>query len=105
MLFHSNMKDKVTCDERNHAIYKIKCPGCKICYIGKTERCLITRITEHGTKETESMFKHLSECELLKDCCWLCSFLSLFNEHEHNDIYLTSHIFIAVSQNHETLVR
>ena len=49
------------------------------------------------------MFKHLSECELLKDCCWLCSFLSLFNEHEHNDIYLTSHIFTAVSQNHETL--
>ena len=54
------MKDKVTCDERNHAIYKIKCPGCKICYIGKTERCLITRITEHGTKETSSVsFKNL----------------------------------------------
>ena len=27
MSFHSNIKDKVTCDERNNAIYKIKCPG------------------------------------------------------------------------------
>ena len=34
-----------------------------------TERCLITRITEHGTRETEPMFKHLSECELFKNCC------------------------------------
>ena len=49
------------------------------------------------------MFKHPSECELFKDCCWLCSLLSLFNEDEHNNIYLTSHIFIAVSQNHEIL--
>ena len=38
--------------QRNHVIYKIKCSGCNGCYIGKTERCLITRTTEHGTKET-----------------------------------------------------
>ena len=46
----------------------IKFVNCKLnksicgngCYIGKTERYLITRITEHGMKETEPMFKHLS---------------------------------------------
>ena len=89
--------------KRNHVIYKIKFPGCNGCYIGKTERCLITRITEYGTKETEPMFKHLSECELFKDCCWLYSFSSLFNEDEHEDISLASHIFNAVLQNHEIL--
>ena len=65
-----------------------------------TERCLIIRITEHGTKETEPMFKHLSECELFKDCCWLYSLSSLFSEDEHDDISLTSQIFNAVVQNH-----
>ena len=103
MSFHSNIKDKVTCDERNNAIYKIKCPGCKICDIGKTERCLITRITEHGTKETELMFKNLSECELFKDCCRLYSLSSLFSKDEHDDIFLASYIFNVILQNHEVL--
>ena len=53
MSFYCNIKDKVPHDQRNQVIYKIKCPGCNRCYIGKTERCLITRITEHGTKESE----------------------------------------------------
>ena len=75
----------------------------KICYIGKTERCLITRITEHGTKETELMFKNLSECELFKDCCWLYSLSSLFSKDEHDDIFLTSYIFNVILQNQEVL--
>ena len=52
MSFYCNIKDKVPHDQRNHAIYKIKCPGCNGYYIGKTERYLITRTNEHGTKET-----------------------------------------------------
>ena len=104
--FSCNIQDKVRYDQRNHVIYKIKCPGCNGCYIGKTERFLITRITEHGTKETEPMLKHFSECELFKDCCWLYSLLSLFSEddRDHEDISLPSHIFNAVLQNHEILV-
>ena len=69
MSFYCNIKEKVARDQKNHVIYKIKCPGCNDCCIGTTERCLITRITEHGTKEREPIFKHLSECELFKDCC------------------------------------
>ena len=67
MSFYCNIKDKIPHDQRNHVIYKIMFPGCNGCYIGKTERCLITRINEHGTKETEPMFKHLPECESFKD--------------------------------------
>ena len=86
-----------------NVIHKIKCPGCNGCYIGKTERCLTTKITEHVTKETEPMFKHLSECELFKDCCWSYFLLPLFNEEIHDNISLTSHIFNAILQNHEIL--
>ena len=103
MSFYCNIKDKVPYDQRNHVLYKIKYPSCNGCYIGKTERCLITKLTEHGTKETEPMLKLPSECELFKDCCWLYFLSSLFNEDEYNNINLTSHIFIAVSQNHEIL--
>ena len=75
--FYCNIKDKVPHKQRNHIIYKIRCPSCNDCYISKTERrlmmfmndgefinyerCLITRITKHGTKETEPMFKHHSK--------------------------------------------
>ena len=52
MSFYCNIKDKVPHDQRNEVIYKIKCSGCSGCYIGKTEQCLMTRITEHVTKET-----------------------------------------------------
>ena len=89
MSFYCNIEDKLSHDQRNHVIYKIKCPGCNGCCIGKTERCLIIKITGHGTKETKPMLKHLSECELFKDRCWLYSLSLLFNEDEHDDISWT----------------
>ena len=56
----------------------------------------MTRITENGTKEGGGVFKHLSECEVFKECCWLYSPLLLFSEKEHDDISLMSHIFKVV---------
>ena len=103
MSFYCNIKDEVPHDLRNHVIHKIKYPGCNGCYIGKTERCLTTRINEQGTKETVPMFNDLSECESFKDCCCLYSLSLLFSEDEHEDISLTSHIFNAALQNHEML--
>ena len=49
------------------------------------------------------MFKHLSECELFKECYWLYTLSSLLNEDKHDDISLTSHILNAVLQNHKIL--
>ena len=62
--FYCNVKDKVPHEQRNNIIYGIRSPGCGGKYIGKTERCLISRMNKHGTRETEPMFKHLSECEM-----------------------------------------
>ena len=69
--FYCNTKDKVPHDQRNDVIYKIKCPGCNSCYIGKNERCLI--------KQNECL--NISpNVKYFKDCGWLYSLSSLFNK-------------------------
>ena len=60
-------------------------------------------MNEHGTRDTEPMFKHLSECEMFKETCNLYALPSLYNESDPNEISLTSHILSAVLQNHEIL--
>ena len=57
-------------------------------------------MNEHGTRDTEPMFKHLLECEMFKEICNLCVLPSLYNESDPNEISLTSHILSAVLQNH-----
>ena len=96
--FYCNVKDKVPHEQRNNIVYRIRCPGCGGKYIGKTERCLISRMNEHGTRDTEPMFKHLSKCEMFKETCNLYALPSLYNE-----ISLTSNILSAVLRNHEIL--
>ena len=66
--YKSTGKVRASHDQRNHVICKIKLRGCNGYYIGKTERSLITTINEHDTKETEHLFKSLSECEMRKEC-------------------------------------
>ena len=65
-------------------------------YIGKTERCLISRMNEHGTRDTEPMFKHLSESEIFKETCNFYAVPSLNNGSDPNEISLTSHLLNAV---------
>ena len=45
--FVSN-KDSVPNLSRSNLVYQFTCPGCNSKYIGKTDRCLSTRLTEHG---------------------------------------------------------
>ena len=55
-------------------VYQFTCPGCNSKYIGKTDRCLSTRLTEHGKPYTNinnnnsssSISQHLSQCEHAK---------------------------------------
>ena len=72
--------------------YRITCPGCGGKCIRKTERCLISCMNKHGTRDTEPLFKHLSECEMFKETCNLNAFSSLYNESDPKEIFLTSHM-------------
>ena len=47
--FYCNVEDKVPHEQRNNIVYRVRCPGCGGEYIGITERCLISRMNEHGT--------------------------------------------------------
>ena len=40
-------RDEPTCNNRQGAVYKIKCSNCQASYIGETGRNLNTRLTEH----------------------------------------------------------
>ena len=72
--------------------YRITCPGCGGKCIRKSERCLISCMNKHGTRDTEPLFKHLSECEMFKETCNLNAFSSLYNESDPKEIFLTSHM-------------
>ena len=47
---------------KNNVVYKITCPRCEACYVGKTSRRLCIRYREERTKSAEPVFKHMEKC-------------------------------------------
>ena len=43
--------------------YEFKCPGCNANYIGKTDRCLYTRIKEHSSHDSSEIYNHVISCD------------------------------------------
>ena len=41
-------KDKIPNASRSNIVYEFTCPGCNSSYVGKTERNLATRLSEHS---------------------------------------------------------
>ena len=56
-------KDRISWNQKANVMYIIQCPGCHSDYVGKTDRNLITRLSEHGKKEDQPMFQHFWSCE------------------------------------------
>ena len=54
-----NTKDSISAEQKSNVIYRITCPDCFQKYVGKTDRNLITRLNEHGTKSDQRMYQHL----------------------------------------------
>ena len=48
---------------RHHVVYQLNCNVCHQIYIGSTIRSLHTRVREHFTHNTSSVYKHLSSCQ------------------------------------------
>ena len=49
-------KDKISWNQKANVIYIILCPACHNDYVGKKDRNLKTRLSEHTKKEDEPMF-------------------------------------------------
>ncbi len=56
-------KDKTPDEYKNSVVYEFSCPGCRSTYIGKTDRCLYTRLKEHSTRENSEINAHINHCE------------------------------------------
>ena len=93
--FLCSTKDKIPIEQRSNIIYEIECPGCGCKYIGKTDRCLSIRMTEHGTRIDQPMFRHLSTCTEFID------YTKMFaTNHFPVDISFGNHKLNAVLQNY-----
>ena len=73
-------KDKIPTDQKANIIYSIKCPGCHSLYVGKTDRCFITRMKEHGSRPDQPMYQHLYNCAKFHEYVQLFNLPCLFNE-------------------------
>ena len=51
-----NTKDSISVEQKSNVICSIPCPCCFQKYVGKTDRNLITRPGEHGTKVDQPMY-------------------------------------------------
>ena len=57
-----SLKDPTPKQYKNSIVYEFKCPGCNANYIGKTDRCLYTRIKEHSSQNTSEIYNHIITC-------------------------------------------
>ena len=56
-------KEKTPKQYQSSVVYSFSCPGCLQSYIGKTDRCLYTRIKEHATCPNSEVHNHINSCE------------------------------------------
>ena len=56
-------KDPIPKRYKNSVVYQFTCPGCCSYYIGKTDRCLYTRIKEHAKSDKSEICNHVHNCK------------------------------------------
>ena len=56
-------KDSIPIHQKANVICKVTCPCSYEDYVGKTDRNLVMRSNEHGSREDQPMYQHLSKCE------------------------------------------
>ena len=64
LFFLPNM-DKISDSCKANVVYEFSCPGCGHSYIGKTERSLETKLSEHAninSYKTSAITQHLLNC-------------------------------------------
>ena len=96
-----SVKDKDPTHQKSNVIYTIKCSGCGEDYIGKTDRCVITRLNKHSNHSDQPMFQHLQYCEKLLETITLYQLPDI--DIDVSTINLQTHIASAVSDNWKIL--
>ena len=47
---------------RSDVVYRITCPRCQACYVGKTSRHLTSRFAEHKSRASGPVLRHMKSC-------------------------------------------
>ena len=94
-------KEKIKTTQKANISYDIQCPACKEHYIGKTDRCFVTRLDEHGSRHDQPMFQHLVNCQQFLE---ELSILNLpISDNIIPEVELNSHIMNALHNNSKVL--
>ena len=59
----TSQKDPTPKPYKSSIVYKVVCPGCNASYIGKTDRCLHTRVNEHAKSDKSEIYNHVHDCD------------------------------------------
>lgn len=101
--FLSN-KDKIPNLSKCCVVYEVTCPGCSETYIGKTERCLMTRLSEHTNPAKSAVGQHFHNCENLQHIVSLhFAFDRLYNNLTLTDLDVSTFISNLVINNSRIL--
>ncbi len=89
-------KEKTPKEFQSSIVYKFSCPGCAKGYIGKTDRCLYTRLHKHATTGTKSeIYQHTNTFENFQ----CLTILLQLNTDEHNTEQFDMTSFLLPSSN------
>ena len=103
-----NSKDKTSFLCQSDVVYKFVCPGCNSSYVGKTERTLSERTTEHAWSSNDSTIKfHLDSCDAFNDILCIHNMSpSLFSDTWFSDAGSDNHraLRIELVQNNTTII-
>ena len=94
-------KDKVKITQKVNIVCNIQYSAGKKHYNGKTDRCFVTRLDEHGSRHDQPMFQHLVNCQQFIE---ELSILNLpISDNNIPEVELNSHIMNAVLHNSKIL--
>ena len=57
-----SLKDHTPKMYQSSVVYELKCPRCNANYVGKTDRCLYTRVKEHSCHDSSEIYNHICSC-------------------------------------------
>ena len=97
------VKDKIPAHHKFNVIYTIEFPGCGEDYVGKTDRCVITRLNEHSNRSDQPKFQHLQHCEKILETMTLYQLPDIAPD--VSTVNFQAHITSTVSNDWKTLIQ
>ena len=95
------VKDKIKTTQKANIICDIQCPACKEHYIGKTDRCFVTLLDEHGNRHDQPTLQHLVNCQQFLQELSILNFP--ISDNNILEVELNSHIKNAVHNSSKIL--